>query len=289
MDHQGTVIRPPSEADSILLQVTLGCTHNRCAFCGAYKDKPFRVKSPEIVARDLDFARRYCRRQRRVFLCDGDVLSLSHRRLTALLTDIRRELPWVVRVGAYASARGLLRKTAEELAELRALGLGVAYLGLESGHDPTLAAVGKGVDAATIVAQGQKLRAAGIKLNVTVLLGLAGMEASAEHAKATGQALTAMAPEQVGALTLMLIPGTPLHADHAAGLFLPPPPSGILAELGLLLAHTHLERGLFFANHASNHLPLRLRLPRDKEAGLALIEAAAAGRTPLRPEWTRAL
>lgn len=289
MDLQGTVIRPPSEADSVLLQVTLGCSHNRCTFCGAYRDKRFAFKSLEILESDLAFAARHMGRLRRVFLCDGDALIIPQARLTHILTRIREVLPWVTRVGTYANAKSLKRKTDAELAELRELGLGAVYLGLESGDDDVLTAVHKGVTVADMIREGRRARAAGFKLNVTVLLGLAGPEGSERHARLTGDALTAMDPEQVGALTLMLIPGTPLHADWKAGRFVLPGAREMLAELREMLVHTNLTRGLFLADHPSNYLPLKVRLPKGKAEALAAIDAALDGRTPLRPEWQRGL
>jgi len=289
MDLQGTVIRPPSEADSILLQVTLGCSHNKCAFCGAYKDKRFAVKSDEIIDRDIAFARDHFRDRRRLFLCDGDALILPQRRLLALLDKIRNELPWITRVGSYANAKALRRKSVEELGELKSRGLGVLYMGLESGDPETLSRMGKANPPEEIIAQGMKARQAGIKLSVTVLLGLAGPERSLIHAKATGEALSRMDPDQIGALSLMLIPGTPLHDDWLAGRFTLLSPVELLGELRAMIQHTDLSRGLFLANHASNHLPLKIRLPRDKASALAYIDQAIAGEIPLKPEEYRRL
>ncbi|MGE4552996.1 MAG: radical SAM protein, partial [Desulfovibrionaceae bacterium] len=293
MDYVGRIIRPPSEAESLLVQVTVGCSHNKCAFCGAYKDKRFAIKDPAVVARDLDEAAACEPDTRRVFLCDGDALILPQARLLGLLEAIRAKLPRVRRVAAYANAKAVRLKSDAELRDLAAAGLGRAYLGLESGSDAVLAAMGKGSDVAQQVEAVQRLKAAGIKVNVTVLLGLGGDGAGEDgweaHARATGRALTAMDPDQAAALTLMLIPGTPLFAAAQAGSFRLPGPAGMLRELRLLLAETDLSRGLFLANHGSNYLPLALRLPRDKAAALARIDAALAGRVPLTPESRRRL
>jgi radical SAM superfamily enzyme YgiQ (UPF0313 family) len=289
MHYEGHIIRPPSEADSILLQVTVGCSHNKCTFCGAYKGERFKIKPDETIMADIAFAARYARRQRRVFLCDGDALIVPQRRLVAILEAIRRQLPWVERVGVYANTKGLAMKSDAQLAELRSLGLGIAYMGLESGDDPTLQAVCKGADSQRMILMGRKARAAGIRLSVTVLLGLAGVERSAIHAEATGRVLSAIDPEYVGALSLMLIPGTPLYEDHRQGRFRLPDPMGLLAELRTMIDHTRLSGGLFHANHASNYLPIRARLPEDRERTLALIDAALAGRVALKPEFLRAL
>ncbi len=289
MNHQGIVIRPPSEADSILFQVTLGCTHNKCTFCGAYRDKRFAIKPEEIFLEDIAFAKKYCGHQRRAFLCDGDVLTLPTRHIKNYLIKIKENLPQVLRIGTYGNARGLRKKSVEELRELRELGLGIVYMGLESGDDATLKAVNKGVDSATIIAEGQKVREAGMKLSVTALLGLAGKERSLEHARATGRALSLMQPDYIGVLSLMLMEGTSLHDDWAAGRFKLPGAYAMLKELREILAATDVPRGLFMANHASNYLPIRCRIPSQKQQTLDMIDAALAGKTALKPEGLRRL
>ena len=289
MHYEGNIIRPPSEAASILLQVTVGCSRNKCTFCGTYRGERFRIKPDSIVMADIAFAAKYCRRQRRVFLCDGDALIVPQQRLLKILGEIRRQLPWVTRVGAYANAKSLKMKSAAELEELREMGLGIAYMGLESGDDTTLKNINKGADSEEMTRMGQKARAAGIKLSVTVLLGIAGRERSEIHARETGRVLSAMDPEYVGALSLMLIPGTPLHDDYRSGRFELIEPMELLRELRTMLAHTNLSRGLFHANHASNYLPIKARLPKDKAATLELIDAALAGKIGLKPEYLRAL
>lgn len=287
--HEGVIIRPPSEADSILLQATLGCSHNKCAFCGAYKQKRFRIVPREVLLRDLAFAAKHCRRQRRVFLCDGDALIIPQKRLTELLQDIRGHLPWVTRVSTYANAKSLRLKSLEELRELRELGLRTVYMGLESGDDATLRAVNKGESAAAMVEQALRAKEAGLKRNVTVLLGLAGPRRSLGHATATAEALNAMQPEYAAALTLMLIPGTPLDLRAKAGEFQLPDAMAMLAELRELLAHLDIKQGQFFSNHASNYLPLALRLPKDKPRALELLDSALEGGVRLRQESLRRL
>lgn len=289
MNYEGNIIRPPSEANSILLQVTVGCSHNKCTFCGTYQSERFKIKSDDIINQDIDFAAQYCQRQRRLFLCDGDALILPQKRLIAILTAIRQKLPWVTRVGAYANAKAIKMKTTDELTELKSLGLGILYLGLESGDDATLKAIRKGVTSQTMITMARKVVDADIKLSVTVLLGVAGPDRSLIHAQKSGEVLTAMDPNYVGALSLMLVPGTPLYKAHQNGEFDLMPPSGLLTELREMLFHTHLTKGLFHANHASNYLPIKARLPRDKEQVLAQIDAALAGEVALKPEFLRAL
>lgn len=289
MDYQGIIIRPPSEANSIILQVTRGCSHNKCTFCGTYKGVRFGFKPNAAVDRDIAFAARYCRRQRRVFIADGDALILPQAKLLALLKAIRQRLPWITRVGLYGNAKSIRTKTLEDLVALRAAGLGIVYMGLESGDDVTLKHVRKGVVVDTMVKMGQRIREAGIKLSVTVLLGLAGPERSAVHGRATGVALSAMDPNYVGALSLMVLPNTPLGQDYEKGRFRLIGPMAMLGELKTIIAHTELSGGLFHANHASNYLPIKARLPKDKKATIELIDKALQGDIALRPEFMRAL
>jgi radical SAM superfamily enzyme YgiQ (UPF0313 family) len=289
MDYQGTIIRPPSEANSIILQVTLGCSHNKCTFCGTYKGVRFRIKPESVIQQDIEFAARYCRRQRRVFLTNGDALILPQARLLKLLKTIQERLPWVTRVGMYGNAKSIRTKTLKDLIALRERGLGIVYMGLETGDDVTLKKVRKGVRADTIIKMGRRVIEAGIKLSVTVLLGLAGPERSDVHAEATGRALSAMDPNYVGALSLMLLPNTPLGHDYAEGRFRLVSPMEMLKELKTMIAHTDLSGGLFYANHASNYLTVKARLPRDKEAAVNLIDQALRGDVPLKPEFMRAL
>jgi len=289
MHYEGNIIRPPSEANSILLQVTVGCSRNKCTFCGTYRGERFRIKPDSVILADIAFAAQHCRRQRRIFLCDGDALIIPQKRLLNILTLIKKELPWVTRVGAYANVKSLKMKTLDELKEINAQGLGIVYLGMETGDDVTLKNINKGATAADMIQMGRKAMEAGFKLSITVLLGIAGKERSSIHAKETGRVLSAIDPDYVGALSLMLIPGTPLHADYEAGKFELLTPEELLQELKIMFAHTNLSKGLFHANHASNYLPIKARMPRDKEAVLKLIDEALAGQVTLKPEWLRAL
>lgn len=289
MHYEGICIRPPSEAYSILLQATVGCSHNKCTFCGTYKDKRFRIKDDDVILNDILFASRHMRNQDRFFIMDGDALIIPFPRLVWILEMIKEHLPWVKRVGAYANTKGIKMKTEEELLKLKEMGLGILYMGVESGDDQTLEAVRKGADSQRMLAMGKKVMEAGIKLSVTVLLGIAGRERSLVHAQATGELLSAMDPDYVGALTLMVIPGTPLADEMAAGRFELPDNLGLLTELREMIASTDLSRGLFFSNHASNYLPVKVRYPRGKQQALDQIDMALQGRVGLRPEWMRAL
>lgn len=292
-DLEGQVIRPPAEAESLLLQATLGCSHNRCAFCPAYKDKRFGFKDPERLRQAMDHAALHMPFLRRVFLCDGDALILPQPRLEALLIDIRDRLPQVTRVNAYANAKALARKSDADLRRLRELGLSTLYLGLESGSDAVLTAMNKWGDVSEHLRQAARAREAGLRLSVTVLLGLAGLggpgSPAEAHARETGRALSLMDPAQASALALMVVPGTPLHERLKRGEFTPQNDHGLLQELLWLLEETNLTSSLFFSNHASNPLRLRLRLPRDKAAGLDAVRQALAGAAPVVPQAYRRL
>lgn len=289
MHYQGNIFRPPSEAYSILLQVTTGCSHNKCTFCGMYKGSRFSIKDDRTIMADIDFAALHCKRQDRLFLCDGDALILPQKRLLAILSAIRTRLPWVTRIGTYANTKSIRRKSPEELRQLHDNGLAIAYMGLESGDDVTLLNINKGANAERMIDMGRKLRAAGMKLSVTVLLGIAGRERSHIHARETGRVLTAIDPEYVGALSLMLTPNTPLFEASRRHEFTLPSPARMLEELAIMFAATGLTNGYFHANHASNYLPIKAKLPDDKEATLQLIDRALKGKVSLKPEYLRGL
>ncbi len=289
MHYESPIIRPPSEADSIILQVTVGCSHNKCSFCGIYKDKTFHIKDDYQIEEDLQYASDHFRDKDKVFLCDGDALIIPFARLQKLLLNIRKTLPWVSRVGTYANAKSIARKSLDELVQLKELGLRIIHMGLESGDDETLRRCGKWGDASMIIEQGQKVSEAGISLFITVLLGLAGSRRSQIHAEMTGKALTQINPNYVGALCLIPVPNIPLYQQMQRGEFNLMGPHEMLKELRTMLQHTDLRPGYFYANHASNYLPLRARLPRDKESALALIDSALKGEVKLTPEWLRGL
>ena len=270
MHYEGNIIRPPSEARSILLQVTVGCSHNHCTFCGTYKGQRFRIKDESTITADIVFAAQYCRDQERLFLCDGDAMTIPQDRLLNILVEINNQLPWITRVGTYANAKNLQTKSQADLEALKSHGLGIVYLGLESGDDKTLQKVDKRADSATMIEQGLKVRQSGISLSITTILGLAGPNRSHIHAQKTGAVLSKIDPEYVGALSLMLIPGTPMCADWKRGTFTLQGPKEMLSELRTMIAHTHLSGGLFTANHASNYLPIRARLPEEKERGMTI-------------------
>jgi len=289
MDYQGNVIRPPSEANSIILQVTVGCSHNRCTFCGAYKGERFRFKDPATIDTDIDYAASHYQRHSRLFLADGDVLITPQHRLVPLLEKIRTRLPRVRRISLYGNCKSIGHKTLNDLVELKALGLDRIYMGLESGDDGVLSTICKGSTSEQMIDSARKVRESGIFLSVTILLGIGGVESSARHAINTAKVLNQMALNQIAALTVMPIPGTSLHDDILHGRFQMLDKIGILNELKTLVQHIELDKVQFQANHASNFLPIDCRLSRDKAATLSRIDQALAGNIPLMPDYMRGL
>lgn len=291
VDHIGRIYRPPSEAQSFLLQVTIGCSHNRCAYCDMYRDKQFRPKPWETVQADIDEAAALGPRFRRVFLCDGDALILPTRRLLPILEEIKAKLPWVERVGVYGDTRSVGRKSVEELTQLREAGLGIVYHGMESGDDETLRRIDKGGTAEQCIETAAKLREAGIIHSVMVLLGVGGTDRSHEHATNTAAVLSKMDPPFVGTLTTTVVPGTPLAEMEARGEFTLPAKFEMLRELRDIVAGSDFTACRFSGNHASNYLPIRADLPSHKAPLVEMLDEVLAERdeSRLKPERFRGL
>ena len=289
MHYEGNIIRPPSEARSIILQVTVGCSHNRCTFCPTYTGVRFRIKDEATLSADIRYAAQAFPKARRLFITDGDALVIPFKRLYPLFEEINEQLPRLTRIGIYASAKALRRRTLEELKSLRELKLGIIYYGLESGDNETLAAIDKGTTGEESITLCHKVKDAGIKLSTTVMIGIAGRERSLIHARKTGEVLSAIDPNYVGALVTMVTPGTQLEEAERQGRFTLPDQRGLLLELKEMVTWTKLSRGMFMANHASNYLPLKIHSPAQREAALKVIDEALNGAIPLREEWMRGL
>jgi len=289
--YEGMVIRPPSEAGSLILQITLGCSHNKCAFCGTYDGKKFRRKSLDEVFADIEEAAPDARHYtRRVFLADGDAMVLGAGHLAKILDKLAVEMPELQRVGIYANARDILRKTPEELKLLRAKKLSIVYLGLESGDDEVLKTIGKSATSSEMIEAVRKAQEHGIKASVIALLGLGGRgEGSRRHAEATGKAASAMNPRYFSCLTLMLLENTPLGQAYARGEFELISPEESLRELRLMVENMEVKNTIFRSNHASNYLPIGGTLPKDKQKILDAIDACLRGETGMRPEFLRGL
>jgi radical SAM superfamily enzyme YgiQ (UPF0313 family) len=290
MDYIGNIIRPPSEAYSMIVQVTVGCSHNMCTFCGTYKDEKFRVKDIATIKQDIDEASR--RGHTRAFLADGDVLILPNHTLREIIEYAYKKNPRLERVGVYANTKSIIRKTVDELRELREAGLGIVYQGIESGNKEILRKIKKGAFPDRMAESAEKVKAAGILLSQTVLLGIGGVESSRVHAEDTGRLLGRMSPDFASALTVMLLPNTELYRDWRAGKFILPDKFGLLQELRTMIENMHVRsRCLFTSNHASNYLPLRAYLPDEKERTLALLDEVLRLKDErlLKPEYLRAL
>ena len=291
IDYEEPVFRPPSEARSLILQLTVGCSWNRCTYCGMYRGKDYRVRPVEDVAAEIRAAGRRAPGFQRVFLADGDALAAPFETIETALVEIREHLPAVTRVGIYADARAILEHGVEALARLRELGLGIVYFGPETGDPATLKAICKGTTVARQTEACRVVREAGLKLSTMVLLGLAGVEGAERHARATGRFLVEAAPTYAAALTVTPVPGTEFFDAVEAGDIALPDRWGMLEELAWMLEEMAGYRGLFHANHASNYLPLKLRMPRDREGAIELIRTVLRDRdeSRLQPEWARGL
>ncbi len=289
--------------------MTSGCSNNTCTFCGYYGSK-LQMRDPEEVKGEIDAVAMFIQRGirltdipevvyavaqgwdgKRVFLQDGDALVYPFAQLRDVLVYLNEKLPHVERVGAYATPQDILRRSADELEELRRLRLGIVYTGLETGDDDLLQKVGKGVSSDQLIEAGRKVKEAGVPFSVTVILGLGGLERSREHVAGTARVLTAIDPDYAGALTLTLVPGTPLHDEWQRGEFLPLSPFQSLEELKSIVERSEFTDCFFSSMHASNYLSVRGRLPQDKKRMLGHLEGVLASGDPsaLRPEFLRGL
>lgn len=289
--YQGKVFRPPSEADSLILQATLGCSWNRCTFCGMYRDKRFRVRPLDELKAEIAWAARQPGPVHKVFLADGDALMAKASFLGAVLAELKAAFPDLRRVSCYASPQSLQVRSVAEMAELRAVGLGQYYLGIESGHDGVLERLDKGVDGAEMVRVARKAHEAGVALSTMVLLGAGGRALSLEHARASAAVVNAIQPRFVSTLVMTPVEDTPLWESAARGEVDELDPLELARELREFLAHLELSGSVFRSNHASNYLALAGTLPKDKEKLVAALDAVLArpGEARFVPEWMRGL
>lgn len=290
MRYEGNIFRPPSEAYSLLVQVTIGCTHNKCTFCSMYKDKKFRVRDLEEVIEDLRDARQYYRKVERIFLCDGDALALSNNRLMPILEFISETFPECERVTVYGRAKDALKKSDEEMRQLYEAGLKMVYLGAESGSEKVLKDINKGETRQELIDGVKKIEASGMKASVTFISGIAGKDGWEDHAVQTGTMITEMQPSYVGLLTLMIEPGVPMADDISSGKLKLLSAEEVMAETLLMLQNTNVEKECAFrSNHASNYVSLRGTLPQDKDKMMNLIRKAMNNHDMFKDERFRAL
>ncbi|MCA8912935.1 MAG: radical SAM protein [Planctomycetes bacterium] len=290
MRYEGRIYRPPSEANSYILQATIGCSWNHCTYCDMYRDKQFRVRDAGATLEDIALAgSAYGERVDKVFVADGDALVMTLDQWEPILRACHETFPRLRRVSAYATARNLLEKSPAELKQLREWGLSLLYIGPESGDDVTLKRIAKGGTFDEHVEAAARAREADMKLSAIFLLGAGGVERSAEHAEGSAKLAGAMDPRFVSCLTLTVVPGTPIAKLEDSGRFELPDIYGLLGELRTFVDQTRPTDAIFRTNHASNYLPLAGRLPRDREKIVDVLDAALSGEIPLRPEWSRGL
>jgi len=289
--YEGTLYRPPSEAESLILQATIGCSYNRCTFCAMYREKRFRVRKLEELEREIDWAAAQAPGTRKVFLADGDALIAKTAFLLALLERLRAAFPDLQRVSCYASPQALQVRSVEDMRALREAGLSLYYLGLESGDDAVLARLEKGVDGAELVRVAHKAHAAGVKLSTMILLGAGGRARSLDHARESARVVNAIQPRFVSTLVMTPVEGTPLWDEAQRGAVDELEPLELARELREFLAGLELEATVFRSNHASNHLALAGSLPKDQARLLAGLDAVLADprRARFRPDWLRGL
>ncbi len=289
--YEGDVFRPPSEANSLILQATIGCSHNRCTFCGMYKRKKFRVRSLEQISSDIALAAAYMPRTRRVFLADGNALTMETNSLLKVLSLLGQAFPNLQRVTLYGNPQDLLEKSSDELLRLKKSGLGMIYLGLESGSAAVLNMVKKGVSPDQVVEGAGKAKEAGVPLSITVINGLAGVEGSEEHAVETARLLIRIDPEYLGLLSLMTVPGTTMYRQFQKGALTALNPWQLLREIRLVVEGLELTNCVFRANHASNYLPLKATLSKEKKELLFALDSIIRKKTPgsLKSELLRGL
>lgn len=290
MRYEGTIYRPPSEANSYLLQATIGCSWNHCTYCDMYRAKRFRVREVAAILDDIRAAKRaFGADVKKVFVADGDALVMDTAHWEAILTACSRAFPRLRRVSAYATAMNLREKSIDDLRRLRELGLSLLYIGPETGDEVTFKRIAKGANFQDHVDAAKLAHDAGITLSAIFLLGAGGTERSHEHAVGSARLITAMDPEFLSLLTLTVIPGTPIATLQARGRFELPAVEAMLTELRTMVLFAEPTNAVFRTNHASNYLPLQGRLPRDRQRIVAVVEQALSGAISLRPEWARAL
>ena len=291
IQYEGDIFRPPSEARSLILQATIGCSHNRCTFCAMYMFKKFRERDLGELEKEIVAAGRTWPYTRRIFLADGNALTLSTEKLQHILQLLNEAFPHLERVSVYGNPQDLLQKESSELALLRSLKLGMIYLGLESGSGSLLEEVNKGATPEEMARGAKRVKEAAIPLSITVINGLGGRDGSVEHARETARLLNEIDPEYLGLLSLMIIPGTTMHRRVEEGRLTPLGPWEMLQEIKMMVEQLSLSNCLFRANHASNYLPLKAILSKDRETLVAALEEVLRRKAPgaLRSEDYRML
>ncbi|WP_446898772.1 radical SAM protein [Clostridium sp. LBM24168] len=289
MEYEGIVYRPPSEAGSFIIQITIGCAHNKCSFCNMYKKKKFRIRNTEDIYKDLNEARIIYGHVDKIFLADGDALVLSMKKLREILVRINTLFPECKRISAYATPGDILRKYPDELKELKDLGIGMLYMGIESGSDEILNKIQKGVTSSEIIEAGIKVKNSGIKLSTTFISGIGGKDRWEENARESAKVINAIQPDYVGLLTLMIEKGTQMYRDISCGKFKLLSPEEVMLETRELVKNIDVDNCIFRSNHASNYVPLRGTLSKDKQKLIDVIDEVLKGQHGYKPEEFRML
>lgn len=286
--YEGRLFRPPSEGNSLIIQATIGCSHNKCRFCTMYKEKHFRIKTADEIIKELDSIKLYYKNYKRLFLADGDAMSMKTSELLKILKYIREEMPSINRVGIYSHGNNLLNKSIEELRELKDNGLGIIYLGLESGSEEVLYLMDKGIGVLETIKACKIAKEAGLKISLMVISGLGGKRFMYEHAVKSAWAVNEIKPNYLSLLTLMVDSEAKISEDINNGEFELLTPEEVLEEARLFIEETKLDKTIFRSNHASNYLALEGVLGRDKNKLLREIDAAKKDHS-LKEEFFRGL
>ncbi len=289
MNYEGTVYRPPSEARSLIIQVTIGCSHNKCTFCSMYKEKKFRIMEINSIKEQLREARNFHRSVKRIFLADGDALILKTSDLIEILKEIKRLFPECERVSSYATPRDIINKNDEELKSLREFGLEMLYMGIESGSDEILKTINKGVTAKEIIKAGKKAIECGMQLSATLISGIGGVDRTREHAVESAKVISEINPHFVGLLTLMVEEETELHRKIISGEMVLLNPQQVIAETYEFVNNLEVSECIFRSNHASNYVPLGGNLNKDKEKIIQVLKQYMSGEGYFKDERYRSL
>ena len=278
MRYEGTIYRPPSEAESLLIQATIGCPHNKCRFCSMYKDTRFKLRTVEDIKEDLtmacDYYRDHLAAVRSIFFPDGNTIILKTDQLVEIFEHAHQLFPWLERITVYGSAKYAGKKKAEDYRRLREAGLSRIHMGMESGDDAVLELLGKGTNSDEIIRAGTGIRAADIQLSEYYLVGAGGLQYTSQHAQNSARVLNEIGPNFVRLRTLTLVPGTELYDDYCQGKFQILSPHQALEEIGLLVAQLHHPDIVVLSDHVSNYWNINGHIPEDREPMLHEIQRA---------------
>lgn len=275
LHYEGTIWRPPSEAGSLIVQATIGCAHNQCTFCTMYKDKKFRIRSVGEIKQDIAYAGKiYGRQIRKLFLADGDALSMPTKDLLSVIAYAKEQMPWLISISSYGTALDVIHKGENQLKKLKEAGLSMVYMGAESGDETILKEVRKGITKQQLMEAGKLLKQAGIFNSLTLISGLGGRKLLKEHAINSAYLISEIKPEYLGFLTLMIEEEAVLYKKIKAGEMELLHPEDVMEEMRLFLEHIDSEGTVFRSNHASNYVMLKGTLNKDRDLMLAQVKKA---------------